>query len=182
MKTCNTENADTLRFLTRAAIIGALYAALTLLLMPFSFGAVQFRAAEAMSVLPLFFPEAIPGLFVGCIIANIMTPNIPVLDVVFGSLATLLAAYLTSKLKRTHGIKRAVLAPLPPVVINAAVVGAVITVSMAKAGDSFMALLVLNALSVGAGQAAVCYLLGVPLMLIIARIQDRMKARIGPEQ
>ncbi len=182
MKTTNKNNADMLRFLTRAAIIGALYAALTLILMPFSFGAVQFRVAEAMAVLPLFFPEAIPGLFVGCVIANIMTPNIPVLDVVFGSLATLAAAYLTSKLRSSRGIKRAVLAPLPPVLINAVVVGAIITFSMAKAGDSFFTLFALNALSVGAGQAAVCYLLGVPLMFIVDRIQVRIKTHVDIEQ
>ena len=181
MKIVNERNSNALRFLTRAAIIGALYAALTLALFPFAFGAVQFRISEAMCVLPVFFPEAIPGLFVGCIISNIMTPNIPVLDVVFGSLATLAAAYLTSRLRSSRGIKRAVLAPLPPVILNALTVGAVITLSMVKAGDSLMTLYCANALSVGAGEAAVCYLLGVPLMFIVDRIQERMKARSNTE-
>jgi uncharacterized membrane protein len=182
MKIINEKNNEMLRFLTRASIIGALYAALTLILLPFSFGAVQFRVSEAMSVLPVFFPEAIPGLFVGCIISNIMTPNIPVLDVVFGSLATLAAAFLTSRLRSSRGIIRAVLAPLPPVIINAVAVGAIITFSAVQTGDSFLALYVANALSVGAGEAAVCYLLGVPLMLIVDRIQNRLKSHTDIEQ
>lgn len=182
MKIVNEKNNGMLRFLTRAAIIGALYAALTLILLPFSFGAVQFRVSEAMTVLPVFFPEAIPGLFIGCIISNIMTPNIPVLDVVFGSLATLAAAYLTSRLRSSRGIKRAILAPLPPVIINAVVVGAVITFSVVRTGDSFFTLFVTNAISVGAGETAVCYLLGVPLMLIVDRIQYRLKSRSDIEQ
>lgn len=170
-------NKKKLRFLTRAAIIGALYAALTLLFIPFSFGSVQFRVAEAMTVLPLFFPEAIAGLFVGCAISNIMTPNIPVLDVVFGSLATLAAAYCTSKFRSFGGVKRAVMAPLPPVIFNAAIIGAVITFSMVKEGDSFAALYAANALSVGFGQAVVCYLLGVPLLLITEKLQNRIKTK-----
>ncbi|MDD4772859.1 MAG: QueT transporter family protein [Eubacteriales bacterium] len=174
-------NSDALRYLTRAAVIGALYAALTMMLTPFSFGALQFRISEAMSLLPLFFPEAIPGLFVGCAIANIITPNIPVLDVIFGSLATLAAAFLTSKMRSLRGIKRALAAPLPPVIINAVVIGAVITISEVKPGDSFLPLYLLNALSVGAGQAVVCYLLGIPLIFVIERIQDRLRARTGAE-
>jgi uncharacterized membrane protein len=182
MKTTNEKSSVMLRFLTRAAIIGALYAALTLILLPFAFGAVQFRVSEAMTVLPLFFPEAIPGLFVGCIISNIMTPNIPVLDVVFGSLATLAAAYLTSWLRSSHGIKRAILAPLPPVIINAVVVGAIITFSSVQPGESFFKLFISYALSVGAGEAAVCYLLGIPLMMIVDRLQIRLKSRSNIEQ
>jgi uncharacterized membrane protein len=181
MNTFRDKKRNTIRYITRSAIIAALYAALTLMLLPYSFGSVQFRAAEAMGVLPLFFPEAIPGLFVGCVVSNIMTPNIPVLDVVFGSLATLASAYLTSRMRQLRGIRRAVFAPLPPVIINAAVIGAVITVSFIQPGDSFIVLYLTNALSVGAGQAAVCYLLGIPLMMIVGRMQAAMKTNHNTE-
>ena len=118
-----------IKFISRAALVGAIYAVLTLALYPISFGAVQFRLSEALTLLPLLIPEAIPGLFVGCIVANLLSPNIVVLDVVFGSLATLIAAVLTSRVKSVW------LAPLPPVICNALIVGAVIAYSEVGAGD-----------------------------------------------
>ena len=80
--------------LTRGALIGALYVALTYLssLFGLSSGVIQFRMSEALTILPVFMPEAIPGLYVGCIIANIMTPGVHPLDIIFGSLATLIGA------------------------------------------------------------------------------------------
>lgn len=149
--------------LTKAAIIAALYAALTLLVYPFSYGPIQFRISEALTILPFFMPEAIIGLFVGCIISNLLSPNIVILDVVFGSLASLLAAYLTYRMPNKW------LAPLPPVIVNAIVIGAVITFSM-SAGESFAAVLTLNTLSVGAGQLVVCYGLGLPLMFVMRKL------------
>ena len=106
----------TIRQLTTAAIIAAIYAALTLLLPIPQYGGVQLRVAEAMTVLPFFFPEAIPGLAVGCFLSNLLGSPY-VLDWIFGTLATLLAALWTSR------IKHRALAPLPPVVCNAVIVG-----------------------------------------------------------
>ena len=82
-----------------SAIIAALYAALTLLLAPISYGPVQLRLSEAFTVLPMVLPQSIPGLFVGCLIANIFNPSPSIFDIVFGSLTTLLAAYGTYKLR-----------------------------------------------------------------------------------
>lgn len=112
----------TTRSLAVSAVIAALYAALTLLLAPISYGNLQCRVSEAMTLLPLLTPAAIPGLFVGCVIANLYTGS--VLDIVFGSLATLLAAAGTYSLR-----KKPVLAGACPVVFNGLIVGAVLSYS-----------------------------------------------------
>ena len=158
-------------FITRAGVIAALYAALTILLHPISFGAVQLRVSEALRVLPFFFREAVPGLFIGCIVSNLFSPNIVILDVVFGSLATLLAAVCT------RFIRIKWLAPLPPVIFNALIVGAVITFSTTNQ-DGFAAAFAGNAVSVGIGEFIVCYGLGLPLMFAIWSVSHRQKTVI----
>ena len=148
-----------------SALIGAAYAALSLALQPISFGPVQLRLSEALCVLPYFFPFAAPGLFTGCFIANFLgTGNI--LDMVFGSLATLAAAFLTSKCKSRF------LAPLPPVLINAVVVGIVIAYSASPANLLMTSLIYGGQIFVS--QAIVCYGLGLPLLGYL----DRHKASI----
>lgn len=162
-------------FLTRAAIVAALYTAVTLVVYPFSFGALQIRISEALTILPFFMPEAIVGLFIGCIISNMFSPNIIILDVIFGSIATLLAAimtYLCSKL----GKKGRWLAPLPPVLANAVIIGLVLALSTTSIGDSsFYTVFLYNALTVGAGQLVACYGLGLPLSYILDKIKDKIK-------
>lgn len=130
----------TTRSLCLSAIIAALYAALTLLLAPISYGNIQCRVSEAMTLLPLVMPASIPGLFVGCLIANLYTGS--VLDIVFGSLATLGAAVCTYLLR-----KQKWLAALCPVLFNAVIVGAVLSVS-------FGLPLLLTMLEVGVGELA----------------------------
>ncbi len=105
-----------LLFFIQAAIIAAMYAALTIGFQPICYGQIQVRVSEVLTVLPFFTPAAIPGLFVGCLLANVFSP-IGLADVIFGSLATLIAAYVTSKMRKTY------LAPLPPVIVNGIVVG-----------------------------------------------------------
>lgn len=160
--------SNTVITMTRAGIIAALYTALTLAVYPISFGAVQFRISEALCILPVLFPEAVPALFIGCIISNLLSPNIVVLDVIFGSLATLSAAALTRKLR-----DKPLLAPLPPVLINAVVVGAVIAYSVSGFGGGFRAAFLYNALTVGAGEIAVCYFLGLPLLFLLKKSKSR---------
>lgn len=104
-------------FLVQGAAIAAIYVVLTLVFAPFSFGEVQVRVSEALTILPFFTPAAIPGLFVGCIIANTLGGAIPV-DIVCGSLATLLGAVFTYLLRD----KTKWLAPVPPIVANALIV------------------------------------------------------------
>ena len=140
---------------TRAAMIGAIYALLTVIFAPISYGMIQVRISEMLMVLPFFTAAAIPGLFVGCFIANIYGGQ-GILDIVFGSLATLLAAYLVSITSNKY------LVPLPPVIINAVIVGWVLHVVL---GFPFY----LTALWVGLGQLIACYGLGLPLLLLLER-------------
>lgn len=108
----------TTRSLCLSAIIAALYAALTLLLAPISYGNIQCRVSEAFTVLPMVLPQSIPGLFVGCLIANIFSPTPSIWDIVFGSLTTLIAACGTYVLR-----KKPVLAAACPIVANGVIVG-----------------------------------------------------------
>ena len=104
-------------FLTHAAMIAAIYVVLTVVFQPFSFGEVQVRISEMLTILPIFTPAAIPGLFVGCLISNFLGGAI-LLDVIFGSIATLIGAVFTWKLRNSSKW----LAPLPPIVANAIIV------------------------------------------------------------
>ena len=104
-------------FLVQAAMIGAIYVVLTLLFQPFSFGQIQVRIAEALTILPVFTPAAIPGLFVGCLIGNILGGSI-LPDIIFGSLATQIGAIFTYVLRKQNKY----LAPLPPMIANTLIV------------------------------------------------------------
>jgi len=104
-------------FMTQAAMIAAIYVVLCVVFAPISYGEVQVRIAEALTVLPFFTPAAVPGLFIGCIIANIIGGSIAV-DVVFGSLATLIGAVGTYLLRK----KSRYLASVPPIVANVLIV------------------------------------------------------------
>ena len=160
-----SSKSSLITYLTKSALIAAIYAALTLVLAPFSFGAVQFRLSEALCVLPFLMPEAIPGLFIGCIISNLFTPNFLILDVVFGSLATLAAAYLTHLCKKLpYGIY---LTPVPPTVMNALVIGLVISYGEAASGKAFLGAFGFNALTVGISEAVVTFVFGLPLLFLL---------------
>lgn len=152
------------RVIAASAIIGAAYAVFTIVLAPISYGAIQFRISEALCIMPFFLPGSAWGLFMGCFIANLLTGN--VFDIVFGSLATLLAGLCTAAFgRREHTLGRQLLGCLMPVVFNALVVGAVITT--AYNGMSILShpgIFALNCLQVGGGEAAVMYLVGLPLM------------------
>jgi uncharacterized membrane protein len=104
-----------IKHIVKAGIIAAIYVVLTLVLGETSFGPIQFRISEALTILPFFEPAAIPGLFVGCFLANIFG-GYGFVDIFFGSLTTLLAAYLTSKMPNKY------IATLPPILLNAVIV------------------------------------------------------------
>ena len=151
------------RFITHAALIAAVYAALTIWLAPIAFGQRQIRVAEALSILPAFTPAAIPGLFIGCAIANTMSFfGLP--DLIFGSLATLISAqstYMLARLTRERGAAlQAILLPLPAILVNTVVIGAMISI---LTGVTFN----ITALGVMTGQALSCYGLGVPLYFLL---------------
>lgn len=164
-----------LRILAAAAIIAAAYAALTMVLAPISYGAVQFRVSEVLCVLPFFFPASAWGLFIGCVIANLISAA-GLLDIVFGSLATLLAGLCTAAIgkgarKKTPageiiekpGWGRMAAACAMPVVFNAPIIGAVLAWTLTP-GDSFWEGFLLFGVQVGAGEAVVMFALGMPLV------------------
>ena len=155
------------RQLTLAAVIGALYAVLTLTASVFgiTYGPVQCRVSEALCVLPFLFPEAKWGLFVGCLIANLLSPyGAP--DIICGSLATLLAACITAKLPA----KWKWFAPLPPVLSNALMIGALLGWYSAGFGPAFPAAFAFNALTVGLGELIACYVFGGVLLIGLPKI------------
>ena len=158
-----TDDFTKTRLITHAALIAAVYAALTIWLAPISFGPQQIRVAEALAILPAFTPAAVPGLFIGCLVANTVSfMGVP--DLIFGSLATLVSAQLTymiaKALKERAIWLRIVLLPLPAVLVNAVVIGAMLAVLVDM---PFAA----AAISVLAGQALSCYGLGAPLYLTL---------------
>ena len=153
----------TTRQLTTAAIIASVYTALTTLLPIPQYGGVQLRVAEAMTVLPFLFPEAIPGLTVGCFLANLLGSPIP-LDWIVRTAAPLLAALWTSKLHHRA------LAPPPPVICNMVLVGAEIAWFSTQEGAAFWPAFAFNSLTVGIGEAAACFILGSLLLRVLPRL------------
>ncbi len=144
-----------IRSVARAAIIAAIYVVLTLAFAPFSYGPVQVRVSEALTVLPIFFPEAIPGLFIGCLLANVMG-GLGVWDIFGGSLVTLLAAIGTYLLRRSW------LAYAVPVLANAFLVSAYLA-------PLFHVPYWATVLYVGLGEAVAVGAFGVPLAIILRK-------------
>jgi len=144
-----------LNFIIRVAMIAAIYVVLNIIFAPISYGPIQVRIAEALVVLPFIDPSAIIGLFLGCFLANVIGP-LGMVDIMGGSLCTLVAAYLTYKVKNPK------LAPLPPVLINAF-------------GVSIYLHLIfdlpywITVLYIGIGELIACYILGYPLLVLLIK-------------
>ncbi len=158
-------------FLTQAAVIAALYVVLTYLasLLGLSSGTIQIRFSEALTILPFFTPAAIPGLFVGCVLANLLTGAV-LWDIVFGSLATLLGAVFTYLLR--HRIKW--LAPVPPILANTLIVPFVLTYAYGVPdGIPFLML------TVGAGEVLSCGVLGLALLCCLEKQRNFI---FGPQE
>ncbi len=167
------------RFYVQAAIIAALYALTTFMLWEFSSLAIQVRLSEIMCILPAFTSAAIPGLTLGCAIANLLAGN--VIDAVFGSLATLIAAVLTYLI--ANHVKNKTLAlflmPLPAVACNAIAVPLILYYGYGMhsflGASHALPVLGLYALSVGIGQTIVCYGGGIPLYKALKKINEKYK-------
>lgn len=160
-----------------AGLLGAVYAAVTLATGGLAYGPVQFRIAEALTVLCCFSSAAIPGMVMGCMTANLASFVSP-WDFLIGTFATLLASLLTWALgRRLEEHPRLIWAvPLPTVLCNALIVGAEIAVFFDQ--RAFLPAWGLNALSVGFGEAVVMYLLGLPLLRLLQsnrRLSGRLK-------
>ena len=155
-----------------AAIVGAAYAALTMALAPISYGPIQMRVSEVLCILPFFMPCTTWGLFIGCMVANLISAA-GVWDVVFGSLATLGACLCIQALgqrgKNASSWPHIILAMLMPVVWNAFIVGGMLTWSLTETrvfqfGKQFW----IFAAEVGLGELIVMFVLGIPFLKLLA--------------
>ena len=159
-----------IRKIAFTAVVAALYASLTIIIAPIAYGPVQFRIAEVLCILPFFFPFTTVGLFVGCLIANILSPY-GILDIIAGPVATLIAALLTMSLGKMNreAIAIKALACFPPVILNALIIGAVIAWSETAGGAAFWPAFAVIGLQVGIGQFVVMYAAGLPLMVYLPK-------------
>ena len=157
----------TVRKLARCAVVAALYVVLCMALQPFSYGAVQVRVAEALCLLPVFGAEYIVGVVLGCFLANLLGSTI--VDVIFGTLATLLACVVTYKLRNVRFKGLAIVPSLPPVLFNAVIIGIEIAVMFPDPSSSAPLWLacITNGISVGIGELISCTVLGVLLVKIV---------------
>lgn len=152
------------RFLTQAAMIAALYVVLTYLanMLGLASGAIQIRFSEALCILPVFTGAAVPGLFAGCVISNLLTGG-ALLDVIFGGLATLLGAVVTRKLRRWKW-----LAPMGPVVSNTVIIPFVLRYAYGIRPVWF------SMITVGAGEIISCGVLGMILLFSLKKYSNKI--------
>lgn len=148
-------------YITQVAAIAAIYVVLVMLFSYTSFGPIQFRVAEALAILPYFTPAAVPGLFIGCLLSNILG-GAAIWDVVFGSFATLVGA-VGSRALRKHRW----LVPLPPIVANTVIVPFVLKYAYGSEG-----MLPVFMLTVGIGEIIVCGVLGMILLFALNKYRN----------
>lgn len=160
------QNKKSTLWLTQGAIIAAMYVALTRVFAPISYGAIQLRIAEMLTILPMFTSSAIPGLFIGCVLANLLGGAV-LLDVVFGSLATLIGAALGWMLRKNRW-----LVPIPAVLANALIIPFVL-----RYGYAVDMPLWLMMLTVGAGEVGGCYILGELLASVLLKRKDIFRSK-----
>ena len=149
-------------FMAQAAMIAAAYVALTVVFAPFSFKEIQVRIAEALTILPVFTPAAIPGLFIGCIIGNTLGGAV-IPDIICGSLATLVGSFFTWKLRNVNPF----LAPVPPIVANVLVVPFVL-----RFAYGVLLPIPLMMLTVGIGEIISCGVLGIILYYALRKHKE----------
>lgn len=156
----------TTKHIVTSALIAALYALLTYLssALNLAYGPIQFRISEALIVLAAFTPTAIPGLTIGCILGNITSPY-GVLDIALGSFATLLATVVCYYFGKKFKKQSPYIFPIIVAFFNALIIG--LEIAIFTPGNAFFTAFIISALEVGLGELAVCYILGVPLYLLI---------------
>ena len=152
------------RFIVQSSFIAAIYVALTLItnLFGLASGVIQIRFSEALTILPAFLPSAVPGLFVGCLISNLLAGGIA-LDIIFGSLATLIGAFFTHLLKN-HKL----LAPIPPIISNTIIIPFILSYAYNFEGAVWYFMI-----TVGIGEIISCGFLGYALMFALRRFPGR---------
>ena len=150
--------------MAQAALIAALYVVLTMVFAPISFREIQVRISEALTILPAFTPAAVPGLFIGCLLANLLG-GAAVPDVIFGSLATLIGAFFTWKLRNKHPF----LAPVPPILSNMLIIPFVL-----RYAYGVPMAIPLMMLTVGFGEVLSCGVLGMLLYYALKKSQKQL--------
>lgn len=160
-----SKSRERINYIITGALIAALYVGLTFLsnIFNLAFGPVQFRVSEVLTILPVFTSAAIPGVAVGCFIANIASFN--PFDMIFGTSATLAAALLTYLFRNIKFKGIPLLSMLPPVIINALVIGLEIAIFFLPKGNLLWGF-VISALQVGLGELVICVGLGIPFYLV----------------
>ena len=155
------------RALTLSAMVAALYFVLCYFgnIFQLTFGPVQVRLGEALTVLPFLFPVTAPGLAVGCLLTNILSPYGPI-DMVVGTLATAVAAFLTARMPRWY------LAALPPVLVNMVILAPMWSwAEVGAVNSAFWAVCGFNAATFAVGEVAACYVLGTVLLLALPKVR-----------
>lgn len=155
---------NTILFMVQSAMVAAIYVVLTVLFAPFSFGEIQVRIAEALTILPFFTPAAIPGLFIGCLLGNILGGAV-LPDIIFGSLATLIGAYFTYLLRKQNKY----LAPIPPILANIVIVPFVL-----RYAYGVVLPIPFLMLTVGVGEIISCGVLGMVVLSALQKYQYKI--------
>lgn len=165
------------RKLARCGLVAAVYVVLCLAFAPLSYGPVQVRVAEALCLMPVFGAEYIAAVTVGCFLANLLGST--VIDVIFGTAATLLACLVTYRLRDMRWFGLAIPASLPPVIFNAVIVGTELAVLFADPAQSAPLWLacVYNGLTVGIGELVSCTVLGVLLVKALEPFSANIRSR-----
>ncbi|MBR2384828.1 MAG: QueT transporter family protein [Clostridia bacterium] len=156
--------------LVRAGVISALYVLLSLIVFPIASGVIQFRPSEALTLLPLFYVESVPALFIGCILSNFIT-GCNLIDVFFGSLVTLVASFITYSVGKLikNKILKFFVAGIPPVVLNALLLPLIWYFCYGE----LQTIYILQAVFLLVSQSVSVYLIGVPLCLGVEKLIKR---------
>lgn len=169
------DNKERIRLVVYSGVIAALYAVLTLPMAQFAFGPIQFRLAEVLTVLPAFAAGYIPGVSLGCFIANLLNPNnLGPVDIIFGTLATVIAGIFT----RLIGKKNKILGIIPPIISNGLIVGGYLPFLLVDEGSSVTAqAVIISMVEVAASEAVLLIIIGIPFILLIEK-NSRLKSLV----
>jgi uncharacterized membrane protein len=148
-------------YVTQSAVIAAIYVVLVFVFQYTSFGPIQFRIAEALTILPYYTPAALPGVTIGCLLSNLLF-RADIIDIIFGTAATLIAAYLSYQLRTNK-----YLVPIPPILINALIIPWVLKFAYFEADP-----IPLMMLTVGLGQIVSAGILGMVLLFSLDKVKN----------
>ena len=163
-----------IRTIVYTGVVAALYVVLTLPFAQVAYGPVQFRMAEALTILPVFGLRFIPGVSLGCLIANVLNPgSLGPVDIIFGTLATVIAGFGS----RWIGKKKDVLGIIPPIIANGLIVGFYLPFLLVDEGSSVKGSAILISMGeVALSEVVVMVLIGLPFLLVIKRtsLKDKL--------